>query len=156
MNYDQRITHIKEWFKSDMLTRFTPPSGVDPKLVAIDSIEAVNANLPSKLTSETLSNLLSSMTKEIARAARSRTLPVVKDFIAAAHNASESHRAPRTDASDSPFTIDTFKITEARVRASQPIGDQFLRGTMREQLLARTSVTAEDLDKYIDRTAHKQ
>ena len=156
MNYDQRIAEIKEWFKADMLTRFTPPTGVDPKITATDAIEAINANLPSKLNPEQLRNILASITKDIARAARTRTLPVVREFITAANNASQSHRESRTEASQGFASLDTFKIMEARVKAREPLGDMWLRGSLRQQLIARTSVTDEELDRYVDTTAHTQ
>lgn len=156
MNYEQRIEVIKDWFKADMLTRFTPPNGVDPKVVATDTIEAVNANLPSKLHPEQLRNILASITKDIARAARTRSLPVVRDFITAAVNASQSHRESHTEASQGIAMLDTFKIMERRVKAREPLGDMWLRGSLRQQLIARTTVTDEELDRYVDTTAHTQ
>lgn len=157
MNYDERIAHIKQWFKDDMLTRFTPPTGVDPKIVATDTIEAINSNLPAKLSSETLGNLLSSMTKEIARTARSRTLPIVKDFITAAHNASQALREGPQSLNSNPFHIDPLKIQEARVKRREPIPEAYLYGSLRAQLLAQTTVTDAELDRYsVAPAAHTQ
>lgn len=156
MTYDQRIAQIKEWFKQDMLTRFSPPSGVDPKIAATDTIEAINANLPSKLNPEQLGYILASITKDVARAARSRTLPVVRDFITAATNASQSHRESHTEASQGFAALDTFAIMERRVLNGEPLGDMWLRGSLRNQLIARTKVTDADLNKYVDPTAHMQ
>jgi hypothetical protein len=156
MNYDQRIAEIKEWFKADMLTRFTPPTGVDPKITATDTIEAINANLPSRLNTEQLRNILASITKDIARAARTRTLPVAREFINAASNASQVYRESHTEASQGNSGLDTLKIMEARVKAREPLGDMWLRGSLRQQLIARTNVTEEELDRYVDPTAHTQ
>ena len=157
MNYEQRIAVIKQWFKDDMLTRFTPPTGVDPKIAATDTIEAVNSNLPSNLSSETLGNLLSSMTKEIARTARSRTLPVVKDFITAAHGAAQALREGPQTANSNPFHLDHFKINERRVKRREAIPEAYLYGTLREQFIANTSVTDEELDRYsVAPAAHMQ
>jgi hypothetical protein len=157
MNYDERIAHIKQWFKDDMLARFTPPTGVDPKIVATDTIEAINSNLPNKLSSETLGNLLSSMTKEIARTARSRTLPIVKDFITAAHNASQALREGPQSTNSNPFHIDPLKRQEARIKRREPIPEAYLYGNLRAQLLAHTTVTEAELDRYsVASAAHTQ
>ena len=81
MNYEQRVEYIRNWFRNDMLTRFSPPTGADPKAVASDTIEAVNNNIPSNILPEQMNSILSSLTKNVVHSARSRTLPIVKDFI---------------------------------------------------------------------------
>ena len=80
MTYEERIEVIKAWFLSDIAPRFTNPSGVDPKITAKDTIEGVNSAIPSKLTPEMLSFILNKTTSEIVRTAKTRTLPIVRDF----------------------------------------------------------------------------
>ena len=159
MNYDQRIARIKEWFKSEVLTRFTPPNGVDPKAAAMDVIECVNANIPNSVDQTQLDNFLASITKEIVRASRSRTIPMPKDFIQAAKNVSERRGDGPGPAISTSDDLDPVKLTERRVARGDAIGDQWLRGSLRQQLLEQTSVTEKDLEpyeKYIASAAHKQ
>ena len=156
MNYDQRIDYILNWFRDNILTRFTPPTGTNAKTLANDIVEAVNSNIPSNLTKEQMDNILSSLTKDIVHSARSRTLPVTKDFIASTRNASQKLRESAGAALDSSWSLDLFQITARRVRANEPIAEAFLFGRQREELKARTGITDADLEKYIDPTAHKQ
>lgn len=156
MNYEQRTEHILNWFRSDMLTRFTPTSGTDAKVLAHDIVEAVNSNIPSNLTKEQMDHILSSITKDMVQSARSRTVPVAKDFIASTRNASQKLRESAGAALDSSWSLDLFQITARRVRANEPIAEAFLFGRQREELKARTGITDADLEKYIDPTAYKQ
>jgi hypothetical protein len=64
MDYSQRISHISNWFKSDIIIRFNMPRDVDPKVSAMDVIEAINANLPSPLSAEQIGNLLASIDRK--------------------------------------------------------------------------------------------
>ena len=156
MNYDQRIDYILDWFRDNILTRFTPPTGTNAKTLANDIVEAVNSNIPSNLTKEQMDNILSSLTKDIVHSARSRTLPVTKDFIASTRNASQRLRESAGAALDSSWSLDLYQLTARRVRAGEAIAEAFLFGRQREELKARTGITDADLEKYIDPTAHKQ
>lgn len=156
MNYDQRIDYILNWFRDNILTRFTPPTGTNAKTLANDIVEAVNSNIPSNLTKEQMDNILSSLTKDIVHSARSRTLPVTKDFITSTRNASQKLRESAGAALDSSWSLDLYQLTARRVRANEPIAEAFLFGRQREELKARTGITDADLEKYIDPTAHKQ
>ena len=156
MNYDQRIDYILNWFRNDMLTRFTPPAGVDAKALAHDIVQAVNSNIPSNLTKEQMDNILSSITKDIVHSARSRTVPVVKDYITSTRNASQRLRESAGAGLDSSWSLDLFQITARRVRAGEAIAEEFLYGRQREELKKRTGITDADLEKYIAPAAHKQ
>ena len=156
MNYDQRIDYILNWFRDNILTRFTPPTGTNAKTLANDIVEAVNSNIPSNLTKEQMDNILSLLTKDIVHSARSRTLPVTKDFIASTRNASQRLRESAGAALDSSWSLDLYQLTARRVRAGEAIAEAFLFGRQREELKARTGITDADLEKYIDPTAHKQ
>lgn len=156
MNYDQRISYLKNWLGTDILSRFNMPRDLDQKIIAMDTIEAVNRNLPSQINKERMGQLVALITKELTQSAQTRTLPNVKAFIEAARFAT---RGAAAGAALTPSVgLDTYKINEARIRAGEAIPDTFLRGTMREQLIARTSITDADLVPYesVDYTAHKQ
>jgi hypothetical protein len=157
MDYSQRITHIKSWFKSEVTKRFSMPKDLDAVTVATDAIEAVNSNLPSNLTPALLTLLLEKTLKDAMRNARSRTLPLPKDFAESAGRASKDAGASLSAPSSDAKGIDTFKVTEGRIRAGQAISDIFLRGTMRKLLLENTSITESDLVPYeLAIAAHKQ
>ena len=158
MNYDQRMAYLKNWFGTDILSRFNMPRDLDQKIIAMDTIEAVNSNLPSGIDKERMGHLVAIVTKEVTQSAQSRTLPSIKFFIDAARSASKTQGAARTAASRSEVGLDSLKITEARIRAGEAISDTFLRGTMRAMLIAKTSITDGDLApyEYVDATAHKQ
>tara|TARA_R110002051_G_scaffold43141_2_gene87886 strand:+ start:17868 stop:18356 length:489 start_codon:yes stop_codon:yes gene_type:complete len=149
MNYDQRILHIKQWFKSSVLTRFTPPNGVDPLIVAVDTIEAINANIPADADSNLMNHYLESIIKETTRNAKSRTLPVIEKFTNAARGVSQ--RGSGVVLIDGPATrVDReYIITEGRVKRGESICDSYLSGHAKQTLLMTTSVTQKDLDKYL-------
>jgi|TARA_R110000744_G_scaffold113517_1_gene212636 hypothetical protein len=156
MNYDQRILHIKQWFKSSVLTRFTPPNGVDPLIVAVDTIEAINANIPADADINLMNHYLDSIIKETTRQAKSRTLPVIEKFTLAARGVSV--RGSGVVLIDGPATrVDReYIITEGRVKRGEAISDIYLSGHARQTLLMTTSVTKEDLDKYLAPAARMQ
>jgi hypothetical protein len=81
MNYDQRINYLKNWFGSDILSRFNMPKELDQKIIAMDTIEAVNRNIPNGVDKERMGQLVASITKELAQSATSRTLPSIKAFV---------------------------------------------------------------------------
>ena len=163
MNYDQRIAIIKSWFKSDITTRFNMPRDLEPVVVALDAVEAVNSHIFSGCNEQQLSQVVAFITKDLVQTAKSRTLPTVKEFSDAASRASERMRAtlsamnprPRGNTPASPNLL----ITEARIKRGDVISDLYLRGTMREELLKYTSITAEDLipyEKTLAYTAYSQ
>ena len=156
MDYSQRISHISNWFKSDIIIRFNMPRDVDAKVSAMDVIEAINANLPSPLSQEQIGNLLASITKEVSRSAKSRTLPTIKEFIDAARASSQSRQIATHSSSDSTsWRIDPLKITVKRVRAGESLCESWLHGAKRKQLLEH--VTEDQLQKYdLYIAAHKQ
>jgi len=156
MNYDTRILHIKQWFKASVLTRFTPPNGVDPMIVAIDTIEAINANIPADADVNLMNHYLESIIKETTRQAKSRTLPVIEKFTQAAKGVSV--RGSGVVLIDGPATrVDReYIITEGRVKRGDAICDSYLYGHKKETLLMTTSVTQEDLNNYLAPAAHMQ
>lgn len=159
MTYEERIVIIKEWFVRDIATRFSTPSGIDPKIAASDTIEAVNSYIPTSVTPEAMGQLLASITKELARSARSRTLPTVRDFISAASDASQKRTAALTVTSEPETMSPYLRVTVARIRAGEAISDTWLRGTMRAELLSTTDITEKDLEpyeKYLALAAYKQ
>lgn len=157
MDYDQRISHIKQWFKQEMTRRFSMPKDLDPLATATDVIECINSNLPSKLNPRMMDMLLEKISKEVTRNARSRTLPLPKDFVDACAKSVKSAGESAGAAVRAGEGIDTLKITEARIRAGQAISDMFLHGTMRDMLIANTSITDADLVPYeVDNAAHTQ
>lgn len=146
MNYDQRIAHITNWFRSDITVRFNMPRDVDPKIAAMDVIEAINGNLPSPITEERIGNLLASITKEVSRSAKSRTLPTAKEFVDAVRALTQSGQIAPKSSTDGAWRIDPLQIAIKRVRAGEPLCESWLMGGKREQLLRH--VNDGDLQPY--------
>lgn len=146
MNYDERIAHIKTWFQSDITVRFNMPRDVDPKIAAMDVIDAINGNLPSPLTQERIGTLLSSITKEVSRSAKSRTLPTAKEFVDAVRTLTQSGQIATHSASNDTWRIDPLHIAIKRVRAGESICESWLRGDNRKRLLGH--VNESDLAPY--------
>lgn len=156
MNFEQREAAIKGWFKTEMATRFTLPKDINPVNVATDVIESVNANIPSGVSQPYFDHMLKEITKQVTRGARSRLLPVPKDFVDATRNASKSASEGGYSGASTVRDMDPYKITEKRVHRGEPIAEAFLHGRQRAALLERTSLTDADLDKYIAPDAHMQ
>jgi hypothetical protein len=121
----------------------------------MDVIEAINANLPSPLSAEQIGNLLASITKEVSRSAKSRTLPTIKEFIDAARASSQSRQIATHSADSASWRIDPLQIAVKRVRAGESLCESWLHGPKRKQLLEH--VTEDQLQKYdLYIAAHKQ
>jgi len=150
MNYDQRIAHIKEWFGTDILTRFNMPRDLDPKIVALDIIEAINRNLPNKTTKERMHHFTQTITKEVTQTATSRTLPQVKAFTDACKVASQSHGDGRTTAA-SDF-LDPWVIAAKRIASGQPVNEDFLKEPRRSRLISEYKVSESSFEQYNKRT----
>lgn len=156
MNFEQREAAIKDWFKTEIATRFTLPKDINPVNVATDVIESVNANIPSGVSQSYFDHILKEITKKVTRSSRSRLLPVPKDFVDATRSASQSASEGGYSGAPTPRDMDPYKITEKRVQRGEPIAEAFLHGRQRAALLERTSLTDADLDKYIAPDAHMQ
>lgn len=155
MDYNQRVSFISNWFKSDIVIRFNMPRDVDARIAATDVIEAVNSNLPSPLTPERIGDFLASITKEVSRSAKSRTLPTVKEFIDAARASTQSRQTAAHSASDTSRHIDPLANAVKRVKAREPVCASWLSGARRKLIL--NHVTDDDLKTYdLYMAAHKQ
>jgi hypothetical protein len=155
MKYEHRIAQIKSWFQSEITIRFNMPRDVDAKIAAMDVIEAINGNLPSYLNQEQIGTLLSSITKEVSRSAKSRTLPTPKEFVDAVRVLTQSGQISTHSASSEGWHIDPLDIAIKRVRTGESICESWLTGVKRKKLLRH--VDEKELhpyDLYI--TAHKQ
>ena len=146
MNYDQRMAIISNWFKADIVPRFNMPRDVDARISATDVMEAVNSNIPSPTTPERMGNLLASITKEVARSAKSRTLPTIKEFVEAARISAQSVQTASHSANSDSWRIDPLEITVKRVREGQAICQSWLSGIRRTELLKH--VSEDQLQKY--------
>lgn len=148
MTYEQRMAVLNAWLRAELAPRFTMPRDLDPKVVATDVLEAINSHLPARLTEDQVRGFLSTILKDITRNAKSRTLPTTKEFIDATRGAVETLKAmAATPLADTP-SIDPVALTAKRVRAREPIGDMWLRGSLRQLLMAKTGITNEDLAPY--------
>lgn len=157
MNYDQRISFLKEWFKTDILTRFNMPRDLDPKIVAMDVIESINRNIPSGLDRKQMSVFVATTAKEVTQSARTRTLPSVKEFVEAVRLASQSRREDRT--ATTQFSLDPFTVNASRIRQGQPVSESYLRDPYRKKLIDEYQVTEGDFEQYnsyLEHAAHKQ
>jgi len=157
MNYDERISFLKEWFKSDIARRFNMPRDLEPTVVAMDIIEAINRNLPSKVTKERMSSLVAPIAKEVTQSAKTRTVPSVKEFMDAMSKVSKSHAEPHTDTSDD--LPDPYQLNANRIRSGGAVGELYLRGKHRKKLIEEYHITEEELqpyDEWVANTAHKQ
>lgn len=156
MNYDQRISYLKNWIKTDILPRFNMPKDLDPKIVAMDVIEAVNSNIPNGTDAKRMSQLVASIAKEVAQSARSRTLPPVKDFIDATRKATSAY-ADRSITTTTKPKILAHKISADRIRQRQPVSDYYITGTGRKILIEEYGMKNSDFEPYdVALAAHMQ
>lgn len=155
LNYDERIARIKTWFQSDITIRFNMPRDVDAKVAAMDVIDAINSNLPSPLTSERIGTLLASITTEVSRSAKSRTLPTAREFVDAVKALTQSGQISTHSTSNSGWYIDPLMAAVKRVKAGESVCESWLKGDKRKQLLRH--VNEGDLQPYdVYIAAHKQ
>jgi len=133
------------------------PRDLEPTVVAMDIIEAINRNLPSKVTKERMSSLVAPIAKEVTQSAKTRTVPSVKEFMDAMSRVSKSHAEPRTDTSDD--LPDSYQLNANRIRSGAAVGELYLRGKHRKKLIEEYHITEEDLhpyDEWVANTAHTQ
>jgi len=146
MNFDQRIAIITNWFKSDIATRFNAPVGVDPKIMASDCIEITNNSIPSGVTPERLRYILDETKKTLVRNAKTRTIPIAKDFSIAAQEVSKRMSPDEKPTQSEP--LDELTINARRIKARQPVSESYLRGNLLQELLNRKLVDEIDIAAY--------
>lgn len=122
------------------------PRDVDPKIAAMDVIEAINGNLPSPLTEERIGTLLASITKEVSRSAKSRTLPTAKEFVDAVKALTQSGQIAPRSSTEGAWRIDPLQIALKHIRAGEPLCASWLKGSKRKELLRHINVS--DLEPY--------
>ena len=150
MNYDERMAYLKDWFKSDIITRFAMPRDLEPKMVAMDVIDTINANIPSGVNEQRMALFTATITKEATRNARTRVLPTAKEFLEATKTATRSGVEART--APSTYISDPFALTAKTVLSGGAISDTYLSGSFRDKLINEYGITDADLapyDKYI-------
>ena len=157
MNYDQRMSFLKQWFKTDIVSRFNMPRDLDPTIVAMDVIEAINRNLPNPITQERMSQLVASIAKEVTQSAKTRTLPSVKEFTDAIKIAlrGDTSRATAPD----HRVADPYATNAKRIAQGSAVSDMYLRDPHRKKLIKEYGLTEKDFepyDKWFATTAHKQ
>jgi hypothetical protein len=148
MTYDQRINQITFWFRDEISTRFNMPNGLDPKVLVNDIVEAINSNLPSRLTQEQMGNILAHIAKDVTRAAKTRTLPLPASFVEAAKSATEGHRtSSATTLAETP-SMTPEQAAAARIRKGLPLSARWLVGERRQRLIEQCGLTEDELRPY--------
>lgn len=151
MNFEIRTAMVKAWLRDQILPAFTPPSGVDKTKAVQDIADAVNNSLPRVENREHFAYYLEEVAKNVTRSARSRTLPVPKDFIEACRYATKSRAL---DVGTSVWRLCPYKVNAQRIKNKEPVGDYWLEGRGQAELLAHSDLTMEDFSAYP--AAHKQ
>ena len=157
VNYDQRISFLKEWFKSDIVTRFNMPRDLDPTIVAMDVIDALNRNLPNQITQERMSHLVATTAKEVTQSAKTRTLPSVKEFTDGLRTAMRGDTRGATG--PTRYVADHYAINAKRIAQCQAVPDMYLRDPHRKRLIKEHGLSEQDFEPYqhyLASTAHKQ
>ena len=155
LNYDQRISLLKDWFAKEILTRFNMPRDLDPKIVAMDIIEAVNRNIPNNTDAQRMQHLVALTAKEVVQSATTRTVPSVKEFTSAIRKVSQSHGERHTVAVGTSF--DPYQLAAKRIRSGDAVSDMYLGGVHREKLINDFGITEADLHPYdLANAAHTQ
>ena len=146
MNYDDRISLLKDWFRSDIASRFNMPRDLDPKFVALDVIEGVNRNIPGNLDRSGMNNFVALITKEITHSARTRTLPTPKEFIEACRNAAQSDRERHTEPSQA--SMDPYLVNANRIRRMEAVSDLCFSEPYKKKLISEYGLTEKDFEPY--------
>ena len=146
LNYDQRISLLKDWFGKEILTRFNMPRDLDPKIVAMDIIEAVNRNIPNNTDAQRMQHLVALTAKEVVQSATTRTVPSVKEFTNAIRKVSQSHGERHTAPVGTSF--DPYHLAAKRIRSGEAVSDMYLGGVHREKLINDFGITEADLHPY--------
>ena len=155
LNYDQRISLLKDWFAKDILTRFNMPRDLNPKIVAMDIIEAVNRNIPNQVDQQRMHHIVALTAKEVVQSATTRTVPSVKEFTNAIRKVSQSHGERHTG--PSKFVLDSYHLAATRIRSGDAVSDMFLSGVHRQKLINDFGITDADLEPYdLAMTAYMQ
>jgi len=149
VTYDMRIAAVRAWLKEEIFTRFSAPTGADPKLLANDTAELVNKSLPSVQTMEQFDALLVATRDHLTVTARTRTLPTLPYIKDACRAAIGAGRHAPADAGMGACRPDPWRILETRVRNGEAISDHHLTPVGIDDVLLHTNLTKADLDPYI-------
>lgn len=148
MNYEERIAVIRTWMKREILTRFTPPTGLDPSIAIDDVVKGVNQNIRSKINPDDMDKLLDKLKDEVLSKSKTRSLPTPAIFQqAAATVAQKLHEAPTGQPQESG-TPAYLTSAARRIRAGEPVAEFYVTGNGAEELLDLGLITRANLSGY--------
>jgi len=148
MNYDERIAVIRAWIKEEILTRFTPPTGVSPGVAIEDVIKSINMKIRSKINPEDMDILLSKITEDILSKSKTRSLPAPAIFQQSATAVAERLYEGRTRQVEEVHTPTYLSVAAKRIRLGEPVTEFYETGSGAEELIDLSLITREDLSKY--------
>lgn len=151
MDFETRSRMVKEWLRKDILPTFTPPSGVDKAKAAQDIADTVNNSLPRVETEGHFTYYLEEVAKRVTRNARSRTLPVPKDFVEACRYATKSRAI---EAGTNTWSLCPYQVNAKRIKNKEPVSEYWLSKRGKAELLTHSDLTMEDFFAYP--AAHEQ
>mgnify|MGYP000191401502 CR=1 FL=1 len=155
MNYDERTREIATWLHG-FLHRYKPPPEYDiatQKQTLDLFVNDINSRIRSPIKLDQIKSILNKIDSKIRSKQSSRIWPSNKMFIDATVEASNDLAATTT--LDVPrATLDTYAITERRIKNGEPISDIYIKNSiMRQKILDNTNITTEDLKNYeVDNT----
>lgn len=148
MNYDDRMAVIEEAVMR-FQARYTPPRAMS-KDAQEDTFAAVcasiNRKLPSRVTEEGLRDRLSRIFEYVSDRHETNAWPLQAEYIKAVNAAASGGSTP----AGTEWQVDPVAHAARRIRAGDPVGQEWLFGRGLMELSMQQGITEDDVKPYRD------
>ena len=153
MNYEERMTQIREWIPT-VMARYDRPNHLaheKAQLELKDMAEDLNSEIPANLNKDQMDSLLSKTAQQIRKRQRTRTWPTISLVISCCKDS-----LPRSETTTAPARMawDEDKHWAAKIKQRDAVPDFYITGNGRAALLGKELVTLEDLEPYERQIEH--
>lgn len=148
MNLSERENAIGDWLRVVVLPRYTRPDYLDDNTAqreVADMVGDINKALPT-LPADSFAPFLADVFSKIRMVHTSRQWPPIATFVKAIGGA-KKEAAPSTGPK-SEYRPDLYAVMAAKMRARQPVGQDYVYGPKAKELMARNLVDEATMTSY--------
>jgi hypothetical protein len=146
MTYEERTNAIGSWLRDVVLPRYNRPDHLgdaEARAEVADMVEDINAETPI-LPVDAFEPFLATMFAKLRRTYTGRNWPPIGAFCKAIAAARKD--GPRTPPGE--YAPDDYAIAAAKMKAREPVGQDYVYGPKCKELLRRGLVSFDDIAAY--------
>lgn len=148
MTYEERTNQIGAWLRDVVLPRYNRPdhlSDTQARAELADMVEDINRAVAT-MPADAFGPFLAETFAKVRRAHVSRSWPSIATFVKAISAAQKESPMPSGRAAE--YKPDDYAVTAAKMRAGEPVGQDYIYGPKAKEIEARGLVDAAVLTSY--------